>query len=81
MLYYYSLTRTVKKIITLIALILIIFSCSDKTDNIWEETSQLSVTWIKLERGNKGYMIYDPCDGNNSFFDITKNDIIYDLSQ
>lgn len=69
-----------KKIASITLILIIIFSCSNKTVNVWKEKSELLGTWIKLERDNKGYLIYDPCDGNNNFIGITKNNIIYDLS-
>ncbi|WP_334058385.1 hypothetical protein [Polaribacter sp. P097] len=70
-----------KKIASITLILIILFSCSNKTDNVWKEKSEVLGTWIKLERDDKGYLIYDFCEGNNNFIGITKNNIIYNLSQ
>ena len=57
------------------------FSCSRKIDNNWNENSELFGTWVKLERDDKGYLIYDPCDGINKSITLNKDIVIYDLSQ
>ena len=68
-----------KNITSIIIILIIIFSCSRKTDNNWKENSELFGTWINLERDDKGYLIYGPCDGNNNFIILTKDNVIYDL--
>jgi len=70
-----------KKITTIIILLIFIVSCSKKTNNNWEKKSELFGIWINLERDGKGYLVYDPCDGNNNFVTINKNFVIYDLGQ
>ena len=72
-------TNAMKKITSIIIILIITFSCSRKIDNNWKENSELFGTWVNLERDNEGYLIYDPCDGNNNFVTITKDNVIYDI--
>ena len=67
-----------KKVILL--LLLTLFSCSNK-NNFWNNKSEVFGNWIKLERDNKGYLIYNPCNGNNNFININNDFAIFNLSQ
>ncbi|WP_229669566.1 hypothetical protein, partial [Yeosuana aromativorans] len=73
--------NAMKKTISIIIFLILIFSCSRKTNNNWNKNSELFGTWVKLERDSKGYLIYDPCNGINKSVTINKDIAIYDLSQ
>ena len=69
-----------KKTTSIIIFLIIIFSCSRKIDNSWAENSELFGTWVNLERDDKGYLIYEPCDGGyTNIIDINNDIVIYDL--
>jgi len=57
---------------------ILLFSCINN-ENKWKNESELIGNWINIERDDKGYLIYDPCDGNTNFIDISKEYVIYDL--
>ena len=68
-----------KKFTTTIIILIFIFSFTRKPGNEWKNKSEIIGTWVNLERDDKGYLIYDPCDGNNNYITITENNAIYDL--
>jgi len=68
-----------KNITSIIIILIIVVSCSKKTNKNWKENSKLFGEWSNLERDNNGYLIYKPCNGNNNSVIINKNSVIYDL--
>lgn len=42
---------------------------------IWSSLKAIPTHWTKLERDEKGYLVYDPCDGNTPTIIIDKDNI------
>lgn len=43
----------------------------------WKDVNSVQKEWIKVEKDDDGYLIYEPCDGSTPTIKIEKNSIIY----
>ena len=50
-------------------------SNSRKIPKTWESLNAIQKEWIKVEKDEDGYLIYDPCDGNTEAIKFEKEGI------
>lgn len=41
---------------------------------------KIATKWIRVEKDKKGYLIYEPCDGNTPSIDFTKNKNLVEIN-
>ena len=68
-----------KELIILLTLIGVFYSCANSNtipESEWRNVSDLNGEWTELERDQKGYFIYNPCDGETPKISITNDSIV-----